>query len=61
MVIFIKTDNVLPLTEWSWTESPGSGRDGSKHFKLWHGRDLNFSRGKSRILITFKGMEGILS
>jgi hypothetical protein len=29
--------------------------------KQWHVRDVNFCRGKSRIFITFKGMEGILS
>jgi hypothetical protein len=39
----------------------GSDIEGCENLIHWHGRDINFSRGKSRILITFRDMEEILS
>jgi hypothetical protein len=39
----------------------GSGVDGCEILKQWHGREMNFSRGKSRISITFRGTQEILS
>jgi hypothetical protein len=39
----------------------GSGVGGCKNLKWWHVRNVNFSRGKSRISITFRGTQGILS
>jgi hypothetical protein len=41
--------------------SDGSGVDGCIILKQWHGRELNFPRDKSRISITFRGTQGILS
>jgi hypothetical protein len=41
--------------------SHGSGTEGCQILKHWHRRNNNFFRGKSRILITFRGTQGILS
>jgi hypothetical protein len=38
-----------------------SGIEECENLIHWHRRDMNFFRGKLRILITFRGMEGILS
>jgi hypothetical protein len=51
---------VLYLTDVR-TNTHGSGTEGREILKQWHRRDDNFSRGKSRISITFRGTEGILS
>jgi hypothetical protein len=51
----------MPLTARSLTVTHGSGVEGCKILKQWHGREMNFSRGKSRIFITFRGTQGILS
>jgi hypothetical protein len=39
----------------------GSGVEGCEILKQWYGREMNFFRGKSRIFITFRGTQGILS
>jgi hypothetical protein len=39
----------------------GSGTGGCEILKQRHVRDVNFSRGKSRISITFRSMKGIIS
>jgi hypothetical protein len=62
MVIFRKKlTRFLPQMEQSCSECDGSGIGGSKKIKQWHGRDLKIFRGKSMILITFRGTEEILS
>jgi hypothetical protein len=51
----------MPLTVQSLTVTHGSGVGGCKILRQWRVSDLNFFRGKLRIFITFRGMEGILS
>jgi hypothetical protein len=56
-----KLTSFMPLTARSLMMTHDSGVEGCKILKQWHGREMNFSRGKSRIFITFRGTQEILS
>jgi hypothetical protein len=43
------------------TVTHGNGIEGCEILKQWYEREMNFSRDKSRIFITFRGTQGILS
>jgi hypothetical protein len=56
-----KSDKVCTFNGLVLNGSHGSGVGGCEILKQWHGQDANFFRGKSRISITFRGTQGILS
>jgi hypothetical protein len=51
----------MPSTAHSLTVTHGNGAGGCEILKQCHIRDVNFFTDKSRIFITFRGMEEIFS
>jgi hypothetical protein len=56
-----KLTRFIALTKWLLIVGHGNGIGGCKILKQWYRRKMNFSRGKLRISITFRGTQGILS